>query len=92
MKLTLAIAKRQKERADEKEDKKGNEGELKDELDYKASIKPDCDWILGAFEKRAKARAMELEGLTGAKEYLATAELRWGPHTDTSSKVSSRST
>jgi len=79
MKLTLAIAKRQKERADEKEDKKGNEGELKDELDYKASIKPDCDWILGAFEKRAKARAMELEGLTGAKEYLAGATLLQTP-------------
>jgi len=75
MKLTVAIADRTNERADETEDKKGNEGELKDELDYKAEIKPDCDWILGAFEKRAKARAMELDGLTGAKEYLAGATL-----------------
>jgi len=79
MKLTVAIADRTNERADETEDKKGNEGELKDELDYKADIKPDCDWILGAFEKRAKARAMELDGLTGAKEYLAGATLLQAP-------------
>merc|ERR1719412_1116181 len=59
--------------------KKGNEGELKDELDYKAEIKPDCDWILGAFEKRSKARTMELDGLTGAKEYLAGATLLQTP-------------
>jgi len=79
MKLTVAIADRTNERADETEDKKGNEGELKDELDYKADIKPDCDWILGAFEKRAKARSMELDGLTGAKEYLAGATLLQAP-------------
>jgi len=79
MKLTVAIADRENERADESEDKKDNEGELKDELDYKAEIKPDCDWILGAFEKRAKARAMELDGLTGAKEYLAGATLLQTP-------------
>jgi len=79
MKLTVAIADRENERADESEDKKDNEGELKDEVDYKADIKPDCDWILGAFEKRAKARAMELDGLTGAKEYLAGATLLQTP-------------
>jgi len=79
MQLQVAIADRGVERADEEEDKKGNEGELKDELDYKAEIKPDCDWILGAFAKRSKARTMELDGLTGAKEYLAGATLLQTP-------------
>merc|ERR1712038_2167893 len=44
--------------------------ELKDEEEYKASITPDCDWILKAFAERAEKRAAELEGLFGAKEYL----------------------
>jgi len=79
MELTVAIADREKDRGDETADKKQNEGELKDELDYKAEIKPDCDWILKAFEERAKARTMELDGLTGAKEYLAGATLLQAP-------------
>jgi len=69
--LIAAIAKREGERSDERELKKENEDELEDEQNYKASIKPDCDWIIGAFEKRAAARAAEMNGLVGAKEFLA---------------------
>jgi len=69
--LEAAISQREGERSDERELKKENEDELKDEQDYKASIKPDCDWIIGAFEKRAAARAAETNGLVGAKEFLA---------------------
>jgi len=68
--LEVMIAKKQDELKDEEADKKKNEGDLKDEEDYKASIKPDCDWILKAFAERAEKRAAELDGLSGAKEYL----------------------
>merc|ERR1719510_1684260 len=68
--LEVMIAKKQDELKDEEADKKKNEGDLKDEEDYKASIKPDCDWILKAFAERAKKRAAEMDGLVGAKEYL----------------------
>jgi len=68
--LEVMIAKKQEELKDEEADKKKNEGDLKDEEDYKASITPDCDWILKAFAERAEKRAAELDGLVGAKEYL----------------------
>lgn len=55
--LEVTIAKTEDELKDEKADKKKNEGDLKDEEDYKASIKPDCDWILKAFAERAEKRA-----------------------------------
>merc|ERR1712079_705820 len=47
--LEVQIAKTEEDLKDEEADKKKNEGDLKDEEDYKASIKPDCDWILKAF-------------------------------------------
>jgi len=50
-----------------KENNKDRDSELK----YQAKIKPDCDWILGAFDGRAEARAAEANGLTSAKEFLA---------------------
>jgi len=68
--LEVQIAKKGEELEEEEADKKKNEGDLKDEQDYKASIKPDCDWMLKAFAGRAEKRAAELEGLSGAKEYL----------------------
>merc|ERR1719247_3487185 len=71
--LEDAIAKRKTERLEEMEDMEDNNEDLKDETDYKAEIKPDCDWILGAFEDRATKRAAELEGLTTAKASLAGA-------------------
>eukprot|EP00927_Polykrikos_kofoidii_P049455 TRINITY_DN434_c0_g1_i5.p1 TRINITY_DN434_c0_g1~~TRINITY_DN434_c0_g1_i5.p1 ORF type:complete len:757 (+),score=185.54 TRINITY_DN434_c0_g1_i5:205-2271(+) len=53
--------------------KRGNEGDLESELTYKADIKPDCNWILGAFKHREQRREAEMSGLVGAKEYLAGA-------------------
>jgi len=41
------------------------------EEDYLESYKPDCDWVLSTFDKRAEDRAAEMNGLTEAKEYLA---------------------
>merc|ERR1719453_814876 len=36
---------------------------LKEDNDYLASIKPDCDWILNSFSERRQKRSVELEGL-----------------------------
>jgi hypothetical protein len=69
--LTNAISQRSQERSDEKADKNSNELDLKDEEDYRAEITPDCDWIIGAFAKRAEARELELKGLETAKSFLA---------------------
>merc|ERR1719198_92132 len=69
--LSNAITQRTQERTDEKADMDANNVDLKDEEDYKAEITPDCDWIIGAFTKRAEARAAEMEGLTTAKSFLA---------------------
>jgi chromosome segregation ATPase len=69
--LEDTIAIRKEEKSDEEELKSENEADLKDELDYKASIKTDCDWILKAFGERATKRQAEFEGLTKAKEFLA---------------------
>jgi hypothetical protein len=71
--LEEQIAEHTEEKAEEKAKKATNEALLKDELDYKASITPDCDWIIGAFEKRAARRTAEMNGLTGAKDFLAGA-------------------
>merc|ERR1719197_195484 len=53
--------------------KEDTQGLLKEEKDYLASIKPDCDWILNAFTERREKRAIELEGLLEAKGMLAGA-------------------
>jgi hypothetical protein len=71
--LEEMIAERTVEKAEENAKKATNEALLKDELDYRAKITPDCDWIIGAFEKRAARRDAEEEGLRGAKDYLAGA-------------------
>jgi len=71
--LEEQIAARTEEKAEEEATKATNEALLKDELDYKAKITPDCDWIIGAFEKRAARRTAEMNGLTGAKDFLAGA-------------------
>merc|ERR1719375_1291255 len=49
------------------------QGLLKDEKDYLASIKPDCDWVLNSFAERRAKRATEMEGLLEAKGMLAGA-------------------
>merc|ERR1719473_543929 len=51
------------------------EEEKTDELNYKAEIKPDCDWIIRSFTDRHNAREAEMNGLTTAKEYLAGAKV-----------------
>merc|ERR1719262_672638 len=37
-------------------------------------MKPNCDWLLGAFEKRREKRKIEAEGLNTAKAYLSGAQ------------------
>jgi len=71
--LDDAISKRRDERQAEEDDKKANEDDLADEVNYKKSITDDCDFIIRTFEKRASARTAEMEGLAGAKEYLVGA-------------------
>merc|ERR1719197_1022117 len=53
--------------------KEDTQGLLKEEKDYLASIKPDCDWILNSFTERREKRAIEMEGLLEAKGMLAGA-------------------
>ena len=69
--LEKAISDKKSDRTDEEKDKDDNEDDLKEEKDYKAEIKPDCDWIMGAFAERASKREAEMEGLTTAKDFLA---------------------
>jgi len=71
--LEEAITKLGEEKEAEIEDKNNNEADLQAELDYKAAITDDCDWIIRSFEKRATARTAVMKGLVGAKEYLAGA-------------------
>lgn len=72
--LETMIAQREEEKDTETSHMITNQKDLKDEHDYKASIKNDCDWIIGAFTERAKKRVAEMDGLVGAKEYLAGAQ------------------
>merc|ERR1712003_523119 len=72
--LESQIANLGEKKGDEISTKEDNEHQLKDEKDYLAKITPDCDWIIGAFEKRAAARAAEMDGLSGAKDSLVGAQ------------------
>jgi len=65
------IAKRKEDKKEENLDMKENNKDRDAELKYQAKIKPDCDWILKAFDQRATARAAEMDGLETAKEFLA---------------------
>merc|ERR1719305_1852264 len=65
------IAKRKENKKEENLDMKENNKDRDAELKYEAKIKPDCDWILKAFDQRATARAAEMDGLETAKEFLA---------------------
>jgi len=69
--LENIIAKRKEDKEEETKDMKENNKDRDAELKYEAKIKPDCDWILKAFDQRATARAAEMDGLTAAKEFLA---------------------
>merc|ERR1719311_1709791 len=68
--LETAIAKRNKDKTEEKKDMESNQKDKDAELKYKGEIKPDCDWIIKNFESRAAARGAEMSGLEGAKEFL----------------------
>jgi len=69
--LQDAISKRGAEKTTEELDKQNNEASLQSEVEYRANIKNDCDWMIRAWEKRAADRVAEMQGLEGAKEYLA---------------------
>jgi len=69
--LEETIAKRIESKTEEKKDMEENNGDRDAELKYQSKIKPDCDWIIKAFDSRAQARAAEADGLTTAKEFLA---------------------
>mmetsp|Transcript_123784 Transcript_123784/g.201150 ORF Transcript_123784/g.201150 Transcript_123784/m.201150 type:complete len:726 (-) Transcript_123784:38-2215(-) len=69
--LEKAISKAGEDKVAEETLKGGNLGDKAAQESYHSDIKPDCDWIIGAFDKRAEARAAEMTGLTEAKEYLA---------------------
>merc|ERR550537_1675134 len=71
--LETQIANLGEKKSEEKGTMSDNNVDLKDEKDYLADITPDCDWIIGAFEKRAAARAAEMDGLSAAKESLVGA-------------------
>merc|ERR1719262_1227218 len=50
------------------------EGMLAAVKEQLADMKPNCDWLLGAFEKRREKRKIEAEGLNTAKNYLSGAQ------------------
>jgi hypothetical protein len=76
--LEDTIANRKQDKTDEEESLKLNTDDRDDELKYQAEIKPDCEWIIGAFAERAKKRTAELEGLGQAKDILAGYKHRKG--------------
>jgi len=65
------LSKRNTDKVAENKDKKANNGDKDAEVAYKEKITPDCDWIIGAFDKRADARTAEMAGLSQAKDILA---------------------
>merc|ERR1719408_1129756 len=71
--LDASIAKTQDEINTDNGTKTDTEGEHTTTVEYLGDIAPNCNWIKGAFEKRAAARKAESEGLTQAKSILAGA-------------------
>jgi hypothetical protein len=72
--LDGSIAATDAEIKDDTNTKTDTEGEKTATEEYLAKIQPNCDWIRGAFEKRAAARKQESEGLQQAKSILAGSE------------------
>merc|ERR1719469_54258 len=68
--LETQIARLGEKKDEENASMDANEVDKKDEKDYLAKITPDCDWIIGSFEKRAAARDAEMGGLSGALDAL----------------------
>jgi len=73
--LKKAIADRNKDKDDEDKKKEANEKDLKDEQDYQAKIKPDCDFMIDNWQSRYNKRKAEMDGLTTAKDFLSGASL-----------------
>jgi len=69
--LNGRLAKRNKDKTDENKDMKSNIEDKDAKLKFQGEIKPDCDWIIKNFDSRAASRSAEMNGLEGAKEYLA---------------------
>eukprot|EP00747_Dinoflagellata_sp_TGD_P151986 gnl/TRDRNA2_/TRDRNA2_177258_c4_seq21.p1 gnl/TRDRNA2_/TRDRNA2_177258_c4~~gnl/TRDRNA2_/TRDRNA2_177258_c4_seq21.p1 ORF type:complete len:701 (+),score=241.17 gnl/TRDRNA2_/TRDRNA2_177258_c4_seq21:38-2140(+) len=72
--LSDIIAKKDVEKIDENEDWLSNSADLKDEEDFRAEIKPDCDFILLNFHNRAIKREKEMSGLSTAEDFLRGAQ------------------
>merc|ERR1719482_1768677 len=72
--LAASIAATDAEIEADTQTKTDTEGEKTATTEYLASIKEQCDWIEGAFQKRADARTKEMEGLAQAKSILAGSE------------------
>jgi len=72
--LDGSIAATDAEIKDDENTKTDTEAEKTATEEYLAKIQPNCDWIRGAFEKRAAARKQESEGLQQAKAILAGSE------------------
>jgi len=68
--LEADIVDKTKQIADIEVLKEGDEQLLVEEREYLASIKPDCDFILNAFDNRRETRAQEMDGLWDAKTTL----------------------
>jgi len=72
--LEEIIAKRGEKKTEEHTTKGRNQDDKTSELEYKAEIKPDCDWILKNFHDRALQRGSEMDGLLTAKSMLQGAK------------------
>jgi len=73
--LTSAIADTDAAILETTDSKTDTEAEHESTLNYLDRVRGNCDWIEGAFTKRAAARTKESEGLGMAKSILAGAEL-----------------
>jgi len=71
--LEDAIASTDLDISNHKDTKTDTEAELQATVDYLERIKPNCDWILGAFDSRQSNRRAEAKGLDEAKSVLAGA-------------------
>mmetsp|Transcript_91766 Transcript_91766/g.186837 ORF Transcript_91766/g.186837 Transcript_91766/m.186837 type:complete len:645 (+) Transcript_91766:3-1937(+) len=69
--LVVTLARLAEEKTQELKTLDGIKTDIQGEVDYRKSIKPDCDWIIGAFDERRTKRRAEMDGLTQAKEFLA---------------------
>lgn len=53
------------------ENKESKEADLAANDKVKASLATDCDWVKNTFKTRKEKRALEVDGLQEAKDFLA---------------------